>query len=225
MPQSLKESLQSIKNDTINADTPMLMMLEPDTEPEIKVDMDKRIITVPTELQNIGVVDDNNAETVYIRVPSTTFDGIDLTDKTAYIKYINAGNEYNTYEITNRNVEGNSIKLGWTIDNNVTRYAGTVSFQLAFELATNYQWSTVPTTINILAGLNIDSTIPSRETAIVSGLFNKVSNLESLINSISSKINSDNNDISDLQDRIIKIDNELSVLKDRVVYTLPDTED
>lgn len=225
MPQSLKESLKSIKNDAINANTPMLMMLEPDTEPEITVDMDKRIITVPTELQNIGVVDDNNAETVYIRVPSTTFDGIDLTDKTAYIKYINAGNEYSAYEITDRNVEGNSIKLGWTIDNNVTRYAGIVSFQLAFELSTNYQWSTVPTTINILAGLNIDSTIPSGETAIVSGLFNKVNNLESLINSISSKINSDNNDISDLQDRITKIDNELSILKDRVVYTLPDTED
>ena len=58
------------------------MMVNPNTEPKITADMDKRLIDVPPELQTIGVATENNAETVYISIPSTTFDGTDLTDKT-----------------------------------------------------------------------------------------------------------------------------------------------
>ena len=207
MAKSFKESLQNMQSTSTQAilsDTPALMMLNPDTEPEITIDMDNRTITVPTELQNIGVVNDNNAETVYMRIPSTTFDGISLIDKTAFIEYINAGNEYNTYEVTDVNVEDNTIKLGWTIDNNVTRYSGAVAFQLTFELSTTYKWSTVPTTFNIRAGLNM--------------------NLETLINNLSDKFDSDNNSVKELQTTIERIDSELSDLQGRVVYTLPDTD-
>lgn len=227
MAKSFKESLQDMQNESVQAftdNTPMLMMLDPDTEPEITVDMDNRLITVPKELQNIGVVDDNNAETVYIRLPSTTFDGISLTDKTAYIEYINAGNEYSTYEITDVNVEGDTIKLGWTIDNNVTRYAGVVAFQLTFELSTTYKWSTVPATFNIRAGLNINSVIAPSETAVVSALFNRINNLEEVVRSFAEQVEANDNNTSDLSDRINNIENDLAKLKDSVVYTLSDVE-
>ena len=227
MAKSFKESLQNMQSTSTQAilsDTPALMMLNPDTEPEITIDMDNRTITVPTELQNIGVVNDNNAETVYMRIPSTTFDGISLIDKTAFIEYINTGNEYNTYEVTDVNVEDNTIKLGWTIDNNVTRYSGAVAFQLTFELSTTYKWSTVPTTFNIRAGLNMNSVIAPSETAVVSALFNKVNNLETLINNLSDKFDSDNNSVKELQTAIERIDSELPDLQGRVVYTLPDTD-
>lgn len=227
MAKSFKETLQNVTNtsaQSLTADTPMLMMLDPDTEPEITVDMDARKITVPQELQNIGVVDDNNAETVYIRIPSTTFDGISLADKTAYIEYINAGNEYNTYEVTDVNIEGDTIKLGWTIDNNVTRYAGTVTFQLTFELSTTYKWSTVPATFNIRAGLNMNSAIAPSETAVVSALFNRMNNLEALVNEFVNNISIHSENISELQTLTENINNELLDLKERVVYTLPNTD-
>lgn len=228
MADSFKKSLQKMQNEsmqTFTADVPSLMMLEPDTEPEITVDMDNRIMTVPKELQNIGVVDDNNAETVYIRIPSTSFDGITLADKTAYIVYMNAGNEYSTYEITDVNVEGDTIKLGWTIDNNVSRYAGVVAFQLTFELSTTYKWSTIPATFNIRAGLNMNSAIAPSETAIVSALFNKVNNLEAVVNEFLSNYNFNNTEISDLQRQITRIDTEIETLKDSVVYVVSDTSD
>lgn len=227
MAKSFKEALQNVTSasaQSLTADTPMLMMLDPDTESEITVDMDARTITVPQELQNIGVVDDNNAETVYIRIPSTTFDGISLTDKTAYIEYINAGNEYNTYEITDVNIEGDTIKLGWTIDNNVTRYAGTVAFQLTFEFSTTYKWSTVPATLNIRAGLNMNSAIAPSETAVVSALFSRMNNLESVVSEFTNKMDVDSVNIVELQTLVESMNNELSDLKGRVVYTLPDTD-
>ena len=229
MGLSLKESLEAMSVNTTyvqsnSIPSPIARMANPETEPEITVDMDTRIVTVPHELQNIGVVSDNNAETVYIRMPSTTFDGRPLTDKTVYIEYINAGREYNTYQITEVEVEDGTIKLGWTIDNNVTRYAGTVSFQISFELDTDYKWSTVPATINILAGLDINSTIPSSETAIVSALFDRMNKLEAIIDNYTSSIDKISDNLIDIQEQINTLQQDIDYLKNQVVYILDDIE-
>lgn len=182
-------------------------------------------------MRRIGVVSDNNAETVYIRIPSTTFDGITLTDKIAYIEYINAGNEYNVYKITENEVEDDTIKLGWTIDNNVTRYSGEISFQVTFELDKNYKWSTIPTHMNVLAGLNVDATISSNETTVLTSLLGRVSSLESASDSLDTKIDSNttliesvNNAIVAIQETIDSIQQEINYLKNHVVYILDDTE-
>lgn len=95
-------------------------------------------------------------------VPSTTFDGIDLTDKTAYIYFVNAGKEVNIYKVTDVAVEDNSIKLGWTITNDVTRYAGTVSFSLAFELDNSYKLTTTPATLTVLKGWTLTKQFQSK---------------------------------------------------------------
>lgn len=219
---SLKESLQNLQAPIVANVSPLSLNI--DVEPEITVDMDTRTVTVPTELQNIGVVADNNAETVYIRIPSVTFDGIDLTDKTPYIEYINAGKEYNTYKITEIEVEENSIKLGWTIDNNVTRYAGTISFQVSFELNNDYKWSTIPSTMNILNGLDIDSTIPSSESVVVSALFDRVNQVESTIYNNSVTIEELKNTILSMQEQINSLQEDVTYLKNNVVYILDDIE-
>lgn len=227
MASSFKESLANIqgnKTQTLSANIPVPMMLNPDTEPEITVDMDARTITVPNELKNIGVVSDHNAETVYIRIPSTTFDGIDLTDKTAFVEFINAGKEYDVYKITDVTVEGNSIKLGWTIDNRVTRYSGKVDFQLSFELDADYKWSTTPTNINVLGGLDIDSTIPKTETAVVSALFSRVNELASIVNHYITAIDDISYSNGALRTQIEKLQENVDYLKEHVVYILDDVE-
>ena len=71
------------------ANTPSLMMLEPDTEPVIEIDSDLRKITVPSELYDIGVVGDHLCEVIYFRCPRY-FDGKDLSENDCIIKYINA---------------------------------------------------------------------------------------------------------------------------------------
>lgn len=217
--QSIQQPVSSISR--ISADTPMDMMLKPDTEPEITVDMDARTVTVPDELKNIGVVADNNAETVYIRIPSTTFDGISLSDKTAYIEFINAGGEFGAYEITDKTVEGGSIKLGWTITNSVTRYAGKIEFQLTFKLDTHYKWSTIPTAMYIQAGLDIDSTVPKTETSVVTALVSRVTALEETVNNtISAETEGIKSNISNLMKQLAAIKADVEYLKNHVVYIL-----
>lgn len=223
MAMSLKESLESLKNQT-SAYTPAVMMLEPDTEPEITVDMDNRTITVPSELQTIGVATENNAETVYIHVPSITFDGIDLTDKTAYIYFVNAGKEVNIYKVTDVTVENNSIKLGWTITNDVTRYAGTVSFSIAFELDNSYKLTTTPATLTVLKGLDIDQTISKQDTAIVSALYDKVNALNTKVDNAVNSMDNSVATINSLQSAIQSLQSELNYMKEHVVYVIDDIE-
>ena len=200
MAMSLKESLESLKNQT-SAYTPAVMMLEPNTEPEITVDMDNRTITVPSELQTIGVATENNAETVYIRVPSITFDGIDLTDKTAYIYFVNAGKEVNIYKVTDVTVEDNSIKLGWTITNDVT-----------------------PATLTVLKGLDIDQTISKQDTAIVSALYDKVNALNTKVDNAVNSMDNSVATINSLQSAIQSLQSELNYIKEHVVYVIDDIE-
>lgn len=231
MTNSFKQSLQNLQNSVEN--TPMLMMLSPDTEPEITVDMDKRTVTVPEELYNIGVVSDNNAETVYFRIPSTTFDGIDLTDKVARVEYINAGKEYNSYQIKEIEIENGTMKLGWTIDNKVTRYVGIVRFQLSFELDTDYRWSTIPANLNILAGLDINSAIPASESTIVSALFDRMNELETIVgdstviitaNTIKDDMLNIQNQVNAIEEKHNSLQTDVNNLKEHVVYVLEDVE-
>lgn len=223
MAMSLKESLESLKCQT-SANTPVVMSLNPNTEPEIEVDMDKRKISVPPELQTIGVATENNAETVYIRIPSTTFDGTDLTDKTAYIYYVNAGKEPNINKLTDVTVEDNSIKLGWTITSDVTRFAGTVSFILTFELDDTYKWSTTPATLTVLAGLDIDQTISKQDTAVVSALYDKVNTLNTKVDNAVDSMDNSVATINSLQNTIQSLQAELNYLKEHVVYIVEDVE-
>ena len=206
MAMSLKESLESLKNQT-SAYTPSVMMLEPNTEPEITVDMDNRTITVPSELQTIGVATENNAETVYIRVPSITFDGIDLTDKTAYIYFVNAGKEVNIYKVTD-----------------VTRYAGTVSFSIAFELDNSYKLTTTPATLTVLKGLDIDQTISKQDTAIVSALYDKVNALNTKVDNAVHSMDNSVATINSLQSAVQSLQSELNYIKEHVVYVIDDIE-
>lgn len=55
--------------DSINEQIPVSMSVNPSSEPKIIIDADLRIITVPEELIDIGVVGDHYAETVYFDCP------------------------------------------------------------------------------------------------------------------------------------------------------------
>lgn len=213
MAISFKQSTQSKSSGvtTISENTPMVMMLHPESEPEITVDMDARTITVPDELKNIGVVADNNAETVYIRIPSTTFDGISLADKTAYVRYINAGGEYRTKQL-DVIAENDSIKLGWTIDNDTTHYPGAVHFQITFELGAQYKWSTVPATIYIRAGLDIDELVDDPTGGVIDGVLSQITEIQNEIQSFKEGV----------MPQIKALQNDAAFLKDNAVFTLDD---
>ena len=73
-------------------------------EPEIIINPDTRLITVPKELYNIAVVSDDNAEQVKIRIPRY-FDGNDFSTKKCTISYNNAIKERGVYTVSDIEIE------------------------------------------------------------------------------------------------------------------------
>lgn len=130
-------------------------------EPEIIINPNTRQIHIPRELYNIGVVNEDNAETVKIRIPRR-FDGCDFGDKTCEIIFVNALGEKHTYPVDEKVVNENDIVLSWYIEKNVTKKEGTVQFIVTFIAETDgrgksYCFSTVPAELNVLNSLTANT--------------------------------------------------------------------
>lgn len=152
-------------------------MQNPDLEKVISINPDTREVTVPLQLQNIAVVGDHKAETVYIVIPRK-FDGIDLcnpehltedTDHKPYIRYMNANQQFGySMPVSVESFIGDDdveyLKLGWLIQRPLTDYAGEIQFSVIFEASTvnqsllqttnlYYQWQSLVGKMNILSSL------------------------------------------------------------------------
>lgn len=214
----LMKSLLSSTPSSVSTNSPMLMLVEPDTEPVIQINADARTITVPPELLNIGVAGDHKSETIYFNV-SRYFDGADLSEHNCLIRYINAGNEYGEFSVTEMVIGTDTIKLGWTIDNYVTRYSGTVNFTVQFETVNNgvkYQWQTTPAQLNVMAGLNIEQTITEKDDVLFRTLSNQVQDLQRAVEELQHKTEI----AGDLQDQINILNERVTYLEENVVYAL-----
>lgn len=93
------------------------------------IDPETRTITVPPEYQLLGVENDKRVERLYFRCPKVVGDHQDLSqDYYLFINYSNAQNELDAYRIENMEVDGEDIVFSWRLEENVTKYQGTVQF-------------------------------------------------------------------------------------------------
>lgn len=196
------------------------MLSNTETEPVIEIDLDSRKIKVPKELQNIGVAGDHLCETVYFTC-GRYFDDDDLSNRKCIIRYINAGNEYGEYEVTDLEaLDETTIKFGWTLSKYVTRYKGTVKFTVQFETEDTYQFQTTPAIFTILAGLDIEDTITDKDDILFRTLTNQLEILQNNVDSLLAQSKSDTETIKDLKERVETLEEEVAYLKDNVIYAL-----
>ena len=159
-----------------------LYMQDPDSEPMLEVDWDTRKCTVPEELYDIAVTNENNAETVYIKVPNS-FDGETLGNKSAGIRVQNANNEmYFVDVIMDQESEEGYIILEWTIDSRVTMYAGEILFEVHFN-GELYNLHTLPAKLNVLES-KLDA-----ETDKTDEYDEKIANIEQNITTLTDELN------------------------------------
>lgn len=211
-------------NQAINVDNsiPAIspLMVEPENEPVIEINADLRHITIPEELKDIAVTGDHLCETIYFSCPRY-FDGEDLSNHSCIIRYINAGNEYGECDVVDITTENDRIKFGWSIDNKATRYSGIIKFTVQFETISDsveYQWQTTPAELNILPGLNIESTITDQDDVLFRSLTRRISALEEKVTEFDITIQA----IENLIHQIDQLQKDVDYLKENVVYTLSD---
>lgn len=211
-------------NQAINVDNsiPAIspLMVEPENEPVIEINADLRHITIPEELKDIAVTGDHLCETIYFSCPRY-FDGEDLSNHSCIIRYINAGNEYGECDVVDITTENDRIKFGWSIDNKATRYSGIIKFTVQFETISDsikYQWQTTPAELNILPGLNIESTITDQDDILFRSLTRRISALEEKVTEFDITIQA----VENLTHQINQLQKDVDYLKENVVYTLSD---
>lgn len=194
--------------------------LKNDNEEEIiVVDSGLRNIIVPQSLKTVGVAGDQYCEALFFQVPRY-FDGNDLSKHNPLVRFINAGNEYGEYPITDIAVDENFIVLGWSVSNYVTRYAGTVNFTIQFDTVTEngvkYQWQTVPAQLTVLAGLKIESTITDKDDTLFRKLSTQVQILQDKVIVLEAKV-------MQLENKNVELDilkDKVNYMEDHVVYTV-----
>ena len=168
---NFKEELAAIQNSVVSSNSGVSPIADTDslssitlTDEDIcfEVDADNRTITIPAEYKNIGVYNDHNAQKIYMRV-NRYFDDVDLTTKICVVLFVNPRG-VESYSLTNVYTDGTDnekIIAEWTITHEHTERAGTLTFALCFYHINNedgvfdYRWSTIPTTGNILYGLDL----------------------------------------------------------------------
>lgn len=188
----------------------------------IVVDSGLRNIIVPQSLKTVGVAGDHKAEALFFQMPRY-FDGNDLSNHSALIRFINAGNEYGEYQITSKAIDDDFIILGWQVSNYVTRYSGTVNFTVQFETVDangiEYQWQTVPAQLTVLAGLKIEATITDKDDSLFRKLSDQVEALQEKMNSLPSASEL-NKTFETLNESINNLEKRITYLENNVVYTV-----
>lgn len=160
-------------------DTTSIALPNTNKEPIIQIDSGLRTVILPPVLQTVGVTMDNRAERYFFQV-DRYFDGYDFSKEQIIVRYINAGNIFGVYEVTDVDVSEDAILFGWEIDNNVTQFSGTVLFQIQIGVTSQYQWSTVPCQFKVLGGLVIDESIDHdwKQNSILDNLALELQRLE-----------------------------------------------
>lgn len=212
----LNEVTSNLNNNM--AQIPSLLMENVESEPVIQINSDLRTIIIPDELKNIAVTGDHLSETIYFSCPRY-FDGIDLSEHTCIIRFINAGNEYGESDIVDLEIDDTKIKFGWALDNHVTRYSGRIQFTVQFESyedTIEYQWQTTPAELVILPGLNIEETITDQDDLLFRSLASRITDLENKMSDLSSI----SQRISTISTELQQLKTDVDYLKENVVYTL-----
>lgn len=93
------------------------------------IDPETRTITVPTEYQLLGVENDKRVERIYFQCPKIVGDNQDLSQNyQLFINYQNANGDLDAYHIDDMSVEEDNITFSWLLEENVTKYKGSIKF-------------------------------------------------------------------------------------------------
>lgn len=93
----------------------------------ITIDNDLRTIIIPASITLLGVVSDENVQTLHFQMPKT-YKGLDLSEFAIRINYMNANNVGDVYAVDDNEVSGENIVFTWTVGRVACMYKGNTKF-------------------------------------------------------------------------------------------------
>lgn len=97
--------------------------------PVCVIDAQSRTIEVPEKYKLLGVENDKRVERIYFQCPKIVGDNQDLSqDYQLFVNYQNANGDPDAYHIDDMEVDGDNITFSWLLEENVTKYRGSIQF-------------------------------------------------------------------------------------------------
>ena len=123
--------------------------------------IDNREILMP-DIRDIAVSKDTQSQLITFKI-NRYFKGVDLSEKTISIPFINALGSGDRAAAVNVSADASSISFGWLLDGKVTFSSGVVQFAIEFlgfdEKGSFYVWKTKPASFYVEDGLYVDNYI------------------------------------------------------------------
>lgn len=147
----------------------------------ITIDNDLRTIIIPASITLLGVVSDENVQTLHFQMPKT-YKGLDLSEFDVRINYMNANNVGDVYAVDDNEVSGENIVLTWTVGRVACMYKGNTKFIVCLkkeDASGNVlkEFNTSLTSLPVLDGLETTEAVVAENPDIIEQILTKIEKL------------------------------------------------
>ena len=147
----------------------------------ITIDNDLRKITIPASITLLGVVSDENVQTLHFQMPKT-YKGLDLSEFAIRINYMNANNVGDTYAVDDSEISGKNIVFTWTVGRVACMYKGNTKFIICLkkkDVSGNVlkEFNTSLAGLPVLEGLETTEAVVAENPDIIEQILTKIEKL------------------------------------------------
>lgn len=147
----------------------------------ITIDNDLRTIIIPASITLLGVVSDENVQTLHFQMPKT-YKGLDLSEFAIRINYMNANNVGDTYAVDDSEISGENIVFTWTVGRVACMYKGNTKFIVCLkkkDASGNVlkEFNTSLASLPVLEGLETTEAVVAENPDIIEQILTKIEKL------------------------------------------------
>ena len=147
----------------------------------IVIDNDLRTIIIPASITLLGVVSDENVQTLHFQMPKT-YKGLDLSEFAIRINYMNANNVGDTYAVDDSEISGENIVFTWTVGRVACMYKGNTKFIVCLkkkDVSGNVlkEFNTSLASLPVLEGLETTEAVVAENPDIIEQILTKLDNV------------------------------------------------
>ena len=147
----------------------------------ITIDNDLRTIIIPASITLLGVVSDENVQTLHFQMPKT-YKGLDLSEFAIRINYMNANNVGDVYAVDDNEVSGDNIVFTWTVGRVACMYKGNVKFVVCLKKKDTSgnvlkEFNTSLASLPVLEGLETTEAVVAENPDIIEQILTKLEKL------------------------------------------------
>ena len=147
----------------------------------ITIDNDLRTIIIPASITLLGVVSDENVQTLHFQMPKT-YKGLDLSEFDIRINYMNANNVGDLYAVADNEVSGDNIVFTWTVGRVACMYKGNTKFIVCLKKKDSSgnvlkEFNTSLASLPVLEGLETTEAVVAENPDIIEQILTKIEKL------------------------------------------------